>query len=131
MSERRAVLFIEAERLIHDLVVPVLAEAGFEVEAATRAEEALLLFRKRAAEFCAVVTDVNLGPGLTGWEIARLIRGLAADIPVIYATGGNIHEFDAHAVPKSAVLAKPYTPDEIISVVLTLVENKTAPTEQG
>ena len=126
MSVRRAVLFIEDERLIHELVAPVLAEAGFDVEAATRAEEALLSFRKRTADFCAVVTDVNLGPGLTGWEIAKLIRELVADIPIIYATS-NVHEFKAHAVPRSAILPKPYVPDQVVSIVLALTEDDAAP----
>ena len=126
MPGRNAVLFIEDETSIRELVAPELAEAGFEVEAAARAEQALLLFRKRTADFCAVVTDVNLGVGLTGWEIARLIRELAADIPVIYATG-NVHEFAVNAVPNSAVLAKPYAPAEVVSVVLALIDNKPAP----
>lgn len=125
--ERRAVLFIEDEALIRDLVEPVLEEAGFDVHLASRGEEALLLFRKRAAKLCAVVTDVNLGPGLSGWEITKLIRELVADIPVIYATGGNVHEFKAHAVPKSAIFAKPYTPEKVVSAGLALVTKDADP----
>lgn len=109
------------------MVEPVLAEAGFALEATARAEEALQLLSKRTADFCAVVRDVKLEPGLTNWEIARLIRELAADIPIVYATG-NVHQFDAHAVPKSVIVAKPYELDEVVSIVLALATERARPT---
>lgn len=130
MSERRAILFIEDEALIRELVAPVLADAGFQVEAAARAEDALLLFRRRIADFCAVVTDVNLGPGLTGWELARLIRELASDIPIVYVTG-NPQEFEAHAVSNSILFPKPYDAEEVASILRVLVESGASPSKNG
>ena len=85
MATSSALLFVEDEVFLHDLVEPALADAGFVVAAATRPDEAMALLTQRRADFCALVTDVDLGGGPSGWEIARLARQLIADIPVVYA----------------------------------------------
>lgn len=126
MIETPALLLIDDEELIHDVVAPALEEAGFEVASAQRAEQALLLFRRRAHEFCAIVTDVDLGPGPSGWDIARLARELVADIPVIYATGGAGHEHLLKGVAGSVVLNKPFLPQDLVRALEALLETPPA-----
>jgi DNA-binding response OmpR family regulator len=114
-------LFVEDEPFIHEIVGPALADAGFSIARATRGEEALLLLNRRKAEFCALVTDVDLGRGPSGWEIARLARDLVADIPVVYASGKSADRFEAEAVAGSLMVTKPYGPTAIVAAVETLL----------
>jgi CheY-like chemotaxis protein len=124
MPKVAALLLVDDEALILEMVEEALLEAGFEVTCARDADEALRLFRAPAAEFCAIVTDVNLGPGLTGWDIARLLRRDVADIPVIYTTGGSAHEYPANAVSGSLLVSKPCASRMIVQAVASLVASR-------
>ena len=116
----KPLLFVEDEALLHLAMTPALEAAGYDVASVTGADEALVLLRRRAAEFCAIITDVDLGPGLTGWEIAALARQLVAEIPVVYATASAANDFLAHRVPMSMMVCKPYTGGELVAAVGTL-----------
>jgi DNA-binding response OmpR family regulator len=121
MSAHPVLLFVEDEPLLHQLLEPILVHAGFEVAGATRGEQALLMLRRHDTDFCALVTDVNLGPGPTGWDVARVARELVVDLPVIYATANPGDEFDAQAVDQSLLVRKPYAPETLVTAVETLV----------
>ena len=117
MSARKPLLFIEDEPLLHMTMTPALEAAGYAVASVTGAAEALTLLRRHAAEFCAIVTDVDLGPGLDGWEIAAFARQLVTDLPVVYATAAPANDFRTKRVPKSVVVAKPYTGQDLVAAV--------------
>ena len=71
--------------------------------------------------FKAVITDIKLPDGPDGWEIARRARELVPDIPVIYITGDSTHEWSSKGVPNSVVIAKPFAPAQLITMVSTLI----------
>jgi CheY-like chemotaxis protein len=125
MSGAATLLLIDDEPLVHEIVEPVLSEAGFAVACAVRAEQALVLLRARGSDFCAIVTDIDLGPGLSGWDVARLARQIVADIPVVYATGGRVHEFPAKAVPGAVLVTKPYQPDKVLEALTSVLPKAT------
>jgi hypothetical protein len=64
----------------------------------------LTLSRGRVAEYKALVTDVNLKGTLNGWEVARQIREIAADFPVVYMTGAAADAWTSQGVPNSILL---------------------------
>lgn len=116
-------LFVEDDELIREVVEPTLADAGYAVITATRSEEAVVLLTARRAEFCGLVTDINLGDGPNGWEVARVARQLIADIPVVYASGGSAHGFPAEGVPGSLMVTKPYEPEQIVTAMERLLNS--------
>lgn len=126
MPQNPAILLIDDDAVIHEAVGPVLADAGFEVASARRAEQALLVFRRRANDFCAVVTDVNLGPGLSGWDLARLLREVVVDIPVVYVTGGRAHQYPVQGVAGSVVMLKPFPPEALVQALAALLRQPPA-----
>lgn len=127
MFQTTPLLFVDDERLLHDVVGPAFQGAGFAMTSAVRAEQALLMLRPGSPAFCAVVTDINLGPGPSGWDIAKSARAVAPDIAVIYVTGAASDEFAARRVPGSLLVKKPYEPEQIVAAVTTLVKPDTAP----
>jgi CheY-like chemotaxis protein len=44
------------------------------------------LFKGKVADYKTLVTDVNLKGALNGWEVAKQIREMASDFPIVYMT---------------------------------------------
>jgi DNA-binding response OmpR family regulator len=113
----QAVLYVEDEPLIRELSALALEDAGFEVIVVGSGTAALDALDDDAEPFCAVVTDVNLGPGPDGWAVAKRARELNGTLPVIYVSGAAANEWLAQGVPNSRMLDKPFTPDQIVAAV--------------
>ena len=126
-SEPPVVLVVEDEFLIHELIVPALEEAGYRSVTTTEGNEAVVLLKNQEHTIRALVTDVHLGEGINGWDVARRAREIYQDIPVVYMTGRGAHEWTAQGVPNSILVAKPFAPDQIVSAVSQLL-NATPPT---
>ena len=76
---------------------------------------------RQDAPIRALVTDIDLGTQVTGWDVARRARELQADIPVVYMTGGSADEWSANGVPNSILIAKPFVPTQIVVAVSPLL----------
>jgi len=113
-----AVLVVEDDRDIRDMLSTLLEIAGYEVRACATAEEALNAWREEI--FDLVLTDYAL-PQRTGlWLIENAAaEGLTAETPVLIVT--------AHAnVASSAtyeVIPKPFDVDDLIERVRRRTEN--------
>jgi CheY-like chemotaxis protein len=82
------ILIVEDEPLIGGSLKDVLEDAGFLVDLATDADEAMaILERDRARDLSGLVTDINLGGLRTGWDIAARTREMNPALPVVYMTG--------------------------------------------
>jgi DNA-binding response OmpR family regulator len=121
MPDDRAVLYVEDEPLIRELGATELRDAGFEVVAAESGTAAFDALDNDAAPFCAIVTDVNLGDGPDGWEVARHARELNDALPVIYVSGANGHEWQRKGVPNSVMIAKPFKMAQIVKAICALL----------
>jgi len=108
----RKVLVVEDEALVAMLVEDALLDAGFGVLGpAATVEEALALLDRETPD--AVVLDLNLA-GETSTPVADCLA--ARSIPYVIATG-----YGATGLPPghedAVVLAKPYDPAELTSVL--------------
>jgi PAS domain S-box-containing protein len=105
---RLRVLVIDDEARLVDLAAAMLRGGGHAVETATSAEAALGLLS--AAPFDAVVSDLSLGDGMNGWELAEAVRQRWPELRVVLATGwgAGIDPTAARARGVAAVVAKPY-----------------------
>jgi CheY-like chemotaxis protein len=121
MCATKVVLYVEDEVLIREVSAMALEDAGFEVVGVGSGAAALEALEGNADRFCAVVTDVNLGPGPTGWDVARRARELNRTLPVVYVTGGSAHEWATRRVPNSRMLTKPFIPNQIVEAVIAFV----------
>ena len=113
------VLYVEDEALVRELGLAGLEEAGFAVEAVTSGSAAIMAIDGREKAFRAIVTDIDLGGELSGWDVARYAREKLPDIPVVYVSGGSAHEWPSLGVPRSVMLAKPYASAQLVVAVST------------
>jgi CheY-like chemotaxis protein len=81
-----AVLLVEDELLVRELASEDLADAGFEVTAASDGDEALGYLRE-GRRFVLLFTDIRMPGSTDGWQLAREAKALLPGIRVIYATG--------------------------------------------
>jgi len=103
--------------LIRLILAEVLADGGHEVVEAGTADEAAVLANKGEL-FDLLLTDIQMPGKLDGLELARLVRGLQPEIPVIYVTGrpevlGKV----GHLGPREVFVRKPYSAREVVAVV--------------
>jgi DNA-binding response OmpR family regulator len=119
--EAPLILLIEDEVLIRELLVIEFTEVGFEVVAADDGDRAIAELEKDATRFKAVITDIKLGEGPSGWDVARRARELIADMPVVYITGDSTIEWSSRGVPNSVVITKPFAPTQVSTAVSTSI----------
>jgi len=121
-SSPRRVLVIEDAPLQREILAYILRRAGFRVTDAGEGHEGLRRLREGCVDL--VLTDLHL-PDLSGWEVARAVRLLRPDLPVVLVTGSP----DAMSSPPDlralvrAILPKPLNFDQL----LDLVSHLTAP----
>lgn len=77
--------------------------------------------RDPAQDIAGLVTDVNMGDGPSGWDVARHARELQPSLPVIYMTGAAAADWAAHGVPRSVLLGKPFATSQVITAIATLL----------
>ena len=126
MTPSILLLLVEDEVLIRMNLEEELAEAGFDVVVATNGKEAMALIGADASRFRGVLTDIKLGRGSDGWDVARRARELVPEMPVLYISGDSAHEWSAKGVPGSIMVPKPFVGVQIITAVSTLL-NQVAP----
>ena len=114
-------LLVEDEGLIIDVLEEALTEGGFEVAKAPNGTKALKKIDADGSKIRAVITDIKLGSGPDGWEVARHAREVAPNMPIVYMSGDSAHEWASLGVPGSVMLAKPFAPAQLVTAVATLV----------
>ena len=108
------ILLVDPDPAFRSTARRTLAGAGFAVEEATSAEEALE--RTRAPDVVAVVLEVRL-PGISGYEVCRAIRERHGDgVAVVFVSGDRVEPSDRVAgllLGADDYLAKPVATDEL------------------
>lgn len=123
MSHSISLLVVEDEALLRTALAEGLEVAGFDLVFASDGQIAMQQLDERAASFHAVVTDVQLGPGPSGWDIARHCRELMPQMPIVYMTGDSAAAWSAQGVPGSVLIQKPYVVAQIVTAVTLLLNN--------
>ena len=126
MSDSVLVFLVDDEAPIQHILQDALEEGGFVVATASSAEEAIAMLNAEGMAYNALVTDVNLGGKLTGWDVAMRARELLPDMPVVYMTGGAANEWASHGVPNSILLTKPFASAQLITAVSQLLNKASA-----
>ena len=111
---------VDDEALIRKFVEFTLVEAGFEV-LAVEPEEALATLNAQGATVRALITDIGMGSGISGWDIASHARQIHPRMPVVYLSGLSAGDWPAQGVPDSLMLQKPVTSDQVVAAVSDLL----------
>jgi DNA-binding response OmpR family regulator len=110
VSKAVRVLVVEDEALICSFIEDALSDGGFEACSVHSGEAAMSTFRDGREQCRALLTDVNLGDGISGWELARKIREITPDFPVVYMTSASAPDWKSQGVDGSLLIEKPFAP---------------------
>lgn len=114
-------LLVEDEPLVALPVEEALIEAGFKVDTAQSGEQAVKLLEAVPSEIAGLITDIRLGGKLSGWDVARRARELNPKIPVVYCSADSHAAWEAHGVPHSVMIAKPYALAQVTTAIAQLL----------
>ena len=116
---KKRILVVEDEDKLRRIVELQLLDAGFEVDKAAKAEEALPLIDRADL----ILTDFKL-PGMTGLEMLQIIRRQNTLVPVIVMTAFGTIENAVEAMKAGAAdfLPKPFSLDHLTTVVNKALE---------
>ena len=89
-------LYVDDEEAIVFLMTRLLERRGYRVSGYTDPQEALAAARANPHQFDLAVTDYNM-PGMSGLEVARTLREIRADLPVILISGYITEELQREA----------------------------------
>lgn len=127
MSNAVRVLVVEDEVLICSFIEDALSDGGFEACSVYSGEAALSTFREGREGCRALLTDVNLGSGISGWELARQIREITPGFPVVYMTSASAPDWKSQGVDGSLLIEKPFAPAQLAAAVSQLLDTDTSP----
>jgi DNA-binding response OmpR family regulator len=119
------ILLVEDEPDVAELVVDALTESGLSVHVAHDDRSAYDALEREASRFSALVADINLGVGTTGFDVARRARQLNPDLKVIYITGHAAH-LSRFGVDDALMFPKPFDPFELANQVRRLLGERRA-----
>jgi DNA-binding response OmpR family regulator len=112
------ILIVEDELLVRMFAVDALEDAGFQVEQAGTAQEALSSVQQLGSELAALIIDLGL-PDRTGDQLAAELRDAKVEVPILIASGRSEREIRDRFASDSriGILVKPYTASMLIDAL--------------
>ena len=124
-----AILIIDDDKELGDMLREFLAPDHFEVSARTSGEAGLAALRD--GDFDLVILDVML-PGMNGMDVLKTIRQ-DSDIPVIMLTarGDDVDRILGLEFGADDYLAKPFNPRELLARIKAILRRATSGAAQA
>jgi DNA-binding response OmpR family regulator len=114
------VLLVEDDELVRTTLVDMLVDAGFEVTEAASPEEAI--GENGAAEQPTVlITDINLGSSLNGFDVAAAAHRLWPAVSVLYISGLPFTPKGQELDPRDRYLSKPFSGNSLLRAISELL----------
>ncbi len=111
------VLAVDDEPMMTKAVMRMLKPSGHLVSVASSGEEALEKLAKQP--FDVVVSDMGMGAGMNGWELAEVVKRRWPNVRFLLATGWGaaVDPTEARARGVETVLSKPYRPIDLLQAL--------------
>jgi CheY-like chemotaxis protein len=123
-SRAKHVLIVDDDRDVGRLAARILETFQYEVTALTDPTEAVNLVRKRPSKFDLVLTDL-LMPELSGPELARALKKIRPDLPLVLISGlvSSVTEESARRQGFVGLIRKPFEIDQMAKSVAGILDN--------
>ena len=118
--DRICLLLVEDDVLVRMTVALMLEDEGFSVVEAATATEAQRLMQD-GLDTMVVVTDVDLGAGQSGAELADWLRGRRPDVVIIFITGRIASLAGRQLDLREAILSKPFEGSALSELVRKMI----------
>jgi len=117
------ILLVEDEISVKKVFLRMLTEHGFEVFAASTAEDALDIFRREKGRFDLVFSDVVL-PDRSGIRLVEELLSLKPELKVLISSGYTMEDSDWQIIQTRGhnFLQKPYSFPDLMNVLRGILE---------
>jgi len=121
MTKKTSIMIIDDEDIVLKSCLRILARENYEIDTAFSGDHALIEIEKK--DYDIVITDLMM-PGIGGMEVLKILKENRPDITVIIFTGFATVDTVREALKLGAFdyIPKPFTPDELRSVVNNAVK---------
>lgn len=113
------ILFVEDDCLLSLSACEFIRDRGIRVIEATDAVSATTVIDKHGY-ISGLVSDIDLGQGEDGFDIARRARVAYPDLPVVFVSGAAAARHELEGVEGSVFINKPYHPRQIVDAIAAL-----------
>jgi len=119
------ILVIDDEDLVRSVLSRTLAQASHQVTLAEDGEKGIRLFKD--GTFDVVLTDLGM-PGMSGWEVCRMIKTISPHTPVgmITGWGAEMSRSKMEEYGLDFFISKPFDLHQILNAVTQALESRGA-----
>ena len=117
------ILLVDDEKVLIDIGKAMLEQLGYTVETRANPQDALNAFKAQTEKYDLVISDMTM-PHMTGDTLAREIKKLRSDIPIILSTGFSekLISEDLSEAGISHVLMKPIALKDLAKTVRSALD---------
>jgi signal transduction histidine kinase/ActR/RegA family two-component response regulator len=119
------ILLVDDEAELTEAAKKILEKLGYHVVGKSSSIEALSLFKKAPLQFDIIISDLTM-PHMTGLQLAREIKRIRTDIPIIILSGYNldmtVEQINAFGV--SDFISKPIARSKLARVVRRVLDGR-------
>ena len=120
--EGATVLVVDDDPDVRRFVVDMLADSGYTVSSAEDGPSGLKALTEQGP-FDLLLLDFAM-PGMTGAEVARSVRAIAPEQPILMMTGYLEHEAVLAELGAQPMLQKPFDPEDLLFRVANLMRRR-------
>lgn len=125
------ILVVDDEDVVRSVSQTMLRRHGYETLSASNGEEAIEVAQQEAGRLAAILLDLTM-PGKSGREVAKELKRLWPDLPIILCSGYLLGSDPALTFgadfPVDAAIEKPYSMRKLLETVADVLEKSRART---
>jgi DNA-binding response OmpR family regulator len=114
------ILFVEDDLVLNMATCVALEDEGIAVTCAYSGRAAIEAIA-RLEYLDGLLTDIDLGKGPDGFDVARYARKLYPNLPVVFISGTMGLHHAAHGVEGSIFIAKPFHPVQVMKALSSVI----------
>lgn len=119
---KRLLVVDDEPKLLRAIAVDLKGE-GYEVDVARSGIEALIFIAQKLPDL--IISDIRM-PGMDGYEFARRLRRNESTslVPIVFLTAKDTTQdrIEGFRTGVDAYLTKPFEPDELLSIIASILE---------
>ncbi len=125
MTDAIILLLVDDDALILHVLEDALTDAGYGVITAMDGAGAIAELDRPENDVAGLITDIRMGEGANGWDVARHARELVPTFPVVYMTADSGGDWAVQGVPNSTLIQKPFATAQIITAISNMLNDST------